>query len=126
MLALRHAVCKSTARLSVSRLAPGLVSTIASSSSFSSRVPSSFGASFATSSQTALEPETNLFQPESAMDLVNKIPPLEVTTDRIWCDGGGGPLGHPKVYLCLEKVNEVQTCGYCGLRFVNVGHGHHH
>eukprot|EP00276_Gloeochaete_wittrockiana_P019794 CAMPEP_0184345752 /NCGR_PEP_ID=MMETSP1089-20130417/14129_1 /TAXON_ID=38269 ORGANISM="Gloeochaete wittrockiana, Strain SAG46.84" /NCGR_SAMPLE_ID=MMETSP1089 /ASSEMBLY_ACC=CAM_ASM_000445 /LENGTH=124 /DNA_ID=CAMNT_0026676181 /DNA_START=20 /DNA_END=394 /DNA_ORIENTATION=- len=124
MLALRHALTKSSARLTVSRLVPGLVSMTSSSSS--SRVPSSFGASFATSTQTSLESEINLFQPVSAMDLVNKIPPLEVTTDRISCDGGGGALGHPKVYICLEKVNEVETCGYCGLRFVNVGHGHHH
>ncbi len=33
------------------------------------------------------------------------------------CDGGGGPLGHPRVYLTLEKGGE-KDCPYCGLRFV--------
>ncbi len=37
----------------------------------------------------------------------------------VCCDGGGGPLGHPKVYLSLEKG--VAECPYCGRRFVAEG-----
>lgn len=44
---------------------------------------------------------------------------IEVTTEEIACDGGGGPLGHPKVYLHIDhdKDNSV-TCGYCSRLFV--------
>ena len=32
------------------------------------------------------------------------------------CDGGGGALGHPKVYLPFGKNSTVE-CYYCGKRF---------
>jgi len=32
------------------------------------------------------------------------------------CDGGGGALGHPLVYLPFGKNNRVE-CYYCGKRF---------
>jgi hypothetical protein len=34
---------------------------------------------------------------------------------------GGGPLGHPKVFISLENatVKEPEPCMYCGLRFVS-------
>ena len=32
------------------------------------------------------------------------------------CDGGGGALGHPKVYLAFGNKSEV-ICYYCGKRF---------
>lgn len=32
------------------------------------------------------------------------------------CDGGGGALGHPKVYLTLDKEGGID-CPYCGHRF---------
>ena len=34
------------------------------------------------------------------------------------CNGGGGPLGHPRVYLNLAPVGHVE-CPYCSRRFVN-------
>ena len=34
-----------------------------------------------------------------------------------WCDGGRAALGHPKVYINLDKP-EINDCGYCGKRFV--------
>ncbi len=34
------------------------------------------------------------------------------------CDGGGGPLGHPKVYLSLAPMGRVE-CPYCSRLFVN-------
>jgi uncharacterized Zn-finger protein len=35
-----------------------------------------------------------------------------VDTDRVACDGGGGALGHPKVYLNLGEEGRVE-CPYC-------------
>jgi len=34
------------------------------------------------------------------------------------CNGGGGPLGHPRVYLNLAPGGRVE-CPYCSRRFVN-------
>jgi len=46
-------------------------------------------------------------------------PPEMIETDktRIACDGGGGALGHPKVYLEMGGKSEID-CPYCGRRFV--------
>ena len=33
------------------------------------------------------------------------------------CDGGGGPLGHPRVWLTLGTDGET-TCPYCSRRYV--------
>jgi uncharacterized Zn-finger protein len=41
---------------------------------------------------------------------------IEVDTLDVSCDGGGGPLGHPKVYLSLE--NGRVECPYCDRLFV--------
>ncbi|CAL1289731.1 unnamed protein product [Larinioides sclopetarius] len=60
--------------------------------------------------------------PHFAIDLVNSIPPKVVTERVISCDGGGGALGHPKVYINLDQPGP-KACGYCGLRFV---FDHHH
>ena len=35
----------------------------------------------------------------------------------VGCDGGGGPLGHPLVYLKIGDEGEV-VCPYCSRRFV--------
>ena len=53
---------------------------------------------------------------------------IEVTSDRVGCDGGGGALGHPLVYLSLVK-DGVVDCPYCGRRYTlkegaKPGHGH--
>jgi len=40
-----------------------------------------------------------------------------VTSPVVGCDGGGGPLGHPLVYLRIEREGEV-VCPYCSRRFV--------
>jgi uncharacterized Zn-finger protein len=34
------------------------------------------------------------------------------------CNGGGGPLGHPRVYLNLAPVGHHE-CPYCSRQFVN-------
>ena len=40
-----------------------------------------------------------------------------VNSTRVSCDGSGGALGHPRVYLEMGDQNFVE-CGYCDRRFV--------
>ena len=35
---------------------------------------------------------------------------------RVACDGGGGPLGHPQVWLTLGSDGQVK-CPYCSRHF---------
>lgn len=56
-----------------------------------------------------------------AIDLVAEEPAVVVKGNHVWCDGGRGALGHPKVYINLDKP-EINVCGYCGKRFVAETH----
>ncbi|XP_035537217.1 NADH dehydrogenase [ubiquinone] iron-sulfur protein 6, mitochondrial [Morone saxatilis] len=58
-----------------------------------------------------------------AIKLVAEEPVSEVEARVVSCDGGGGALGHPKVFINLDKDTKVGTCGYCGLQFKQK---HHH
>eukprot|EP00161_Ancyromonas_sigmoides_P019161 TRINITY_DN5389_c0_g1_i4.p2 TRINITY_DN5389_c0_g1~~TRINITY_DN5389_c0_g1_i4.p2 ORF type:complete len:125 (-),score=0.65 TRINITY_DN5389_c0_g1_i4:8-382(-) len=57
--------------------------------------------------------------------LISAVPPIGTTGSTVRCDGGGGSLGHPAVYVNLAAPighsggTPVGTCGYCGLRFYN-------
>ena len=42
---------------------------------------------------------------------------IEVDTTRIACDGSGGALSHPRVFLAMGDKNFVE-CPYCDRRFV--------
>jgi uncharacterized Zn-finger protein len=42
---------------------------------------------------------------------------IYVDADSVACDGGGGVLGHPLVYLAIDKSGQVE-CPYCSRRFV--------
>ena len=42
---------------------------------------------------------------------------IYVTTGTAGCDGGGGPLGHPMVYLQLDNQGQA-TCPYCSRHYV--------
>jgi len=42
---------------------------------------------------------------------------IEVDSETVACDGGGGPLGHPRVYLNMQGRGFIE-CGYCDRRFV--------
>lgn len=48
--------------------------------------------------------------------------PLYVDQMTISCDGGGGPLGHPRVYLkfgsSAENDEGEVVCPYCSKRFI--------
>lgn len=41
----------------------------------------------------------------------------ETETAEVVCDGGGGALGHPRVFLNMGEKREID-CPYCGRRFV--------
>ncbi|KAI6133057.1 ubiquinone oxidoreductase 20 kd subunit [Pisolithus croceorrhizus] len=75
--------------------------------------------------QTAMELQPN---PLSALELIANEPVRIVQGRRAVCDGGGGPLGHPKIFINLDKPGP-HACGYCcsGLRFeqtIHHGYGH--
>ena len=42
---------------------------------------------------------------------------IEVSETVVACNGGGGALGHPRVFLNLETGGAVD-CPYCDRRFV--------
>ena len=42
-------------------------------------------------------------------------------TTEVGCDGGGGALGHPLIYLRFEQRRHVD-CYYCGQRFAKSGY----
>lgn len=59
---------------------------------------------------------------------VHNLPPSETITvhsRRVACDGVGGALGHPRVFIELG-VDGMAECGYCDRRFVLAkgSHGH--
>ncbi|TXT08700.1 hypothetical protein VHUM_02828 [Vanrija humicola] len=65
----------------------------------------------------ALQPDS-----PSAMGLLNEQPITFVDKRVVSCDGGGGPLGHPKIFINLDKPG-ARACGYCGARYEQE---HHH
>ena len=42
---------------------------------------------------------------------------IYVDSTVVACNGGGGPLGHPRVYLNMGAKTQID-CPYCGRRFV--------
>ncbi|KAH7930958.1 hypothetical protein BV22DRAFT_1053540 [Leucogyrophana mollusca] len=73
--------------------------------------------------QTAMELQPN---PLSAMELISNEPIRVVHGRKAVCDGGGGSLGHPKIFINLDQPGP-RPCGYSGLRFEQAPHhGHEH
>lgn len=56
-----------------------------------------------------------------------KIETQVVDTPAIACDGGNGPLGHPRVFLTFGPSRQV-VCPYCSRSYTLAegakGHGH--
>ena len=79
---------------------------------------------------TGLEKQVNN---QWAIDLIKEVPPIAVNKRvvglvlqssgadhyylQVSCDGGGGALGHPRVYINLDDGKPV-SCIYCGLRYI--------
>ena len=52
---------------------------------------------------------------------------IEVSQSEVACDGGGGALGHPRVYLHTDHdQGDSVTCPYCSRTYVlkHAQHGH--
>lgn len=54
---------------------------------------------------------------------------ITVHSSKVGCDGGGGPLGHPLVYLTFAKGETETVCPYCSRKFIlaegaHDDHGH--
>ncbi|MEZ5930483.1 MAG: zinc-finger domain-containing protein [Alphaproteobacteria bacterium] len=45
-----------------------------------------------------------------------KAEPIKVDSKDIACDGGGGQLGHPRVFLATDDEGRAK-CPYCGQVF---------
>ena len=57
-------------------------------------------------------------RPLAAIDLIHKQPVRWTSNRTVTCDGGGGPLGHPRIYINVDKP-QICWCTYCGLPFVS-------
>ncbi|KAJ4293512.1 hypothetical protein N0V90_008795 [Kalmusia sp. IMI 367209] len=63
-------------------------------------------------------------RPYAAIELIHKQP-VRWTNDRtVSCDGGGGPLGHPRIFINVDKP-QICWCTYCGLPFAHEHHRAH-
>lgn len=51
------------------------------------------------------------------MDADDLEAPITVTSRTVACDGGGGPLGHPRVFLTFDDEHRI-VCPYCSRVFV--------
>ncbi|KAN0064413.1 hypothetical protein ACQY0O_002611 [Thecaphora frezii] len=64
-------------------------------------------------------------QPLAAIEMIQREPIRLVSKRIASCDGGDGPLGHPKVFINLDKPGP-KPCPYCGIRFeLDHSHSHH-
>ncbi|KAI6647942.1 NADH dehydrogenase [Oopsacas minuta] len=52
-----------------------------------------------------------------AINLLSEEPVAIINDTHVYCGGELGALGHPKVYINLDKPH-IQSCGYCGKTFV--------
>ncbi|KAG0133790.1 hypothetical protein HOY82DRAFT_516955 [Tuber indicum] len=59
--------------------------------------------------------------PYAAIELIHQQPVRFSEKRVVVCDGGGGPMGHPRIFINVDKP-EIVPCGYCGLPFAHVHH----
>jgi len=50
------------------------------------------------------------------MKTATRVVQINPNDKEVACDGGGGALGHPRVYLPFGKNSSVE-CYYCGKHF---------
>jgi uncharacterized Zn-finger protein len=65
--------------------------------------------------------------PDGATSPIAPTETIYVDERSIACDGGGGPLGHPRVWLRIAGQDVI--CPYCSRQYVlkegaGGGHGH--
>uniref|UniRef100_A0A0N5AAK7 NADH dehydrogenase [ubiquinone] iron-sulfur protein 6, mitochondrial n=1 Tax=Syphacia muris TaxID=451379 RepID=A0A0N5AAK7_9BILA len=59
-----------------------------------------------------------MVNPNIAQKMIAEVPPVASEERIVFCDGDHGALGHPRVYINLDKPGN-HACGYCGKRFYN-------
>jgi uncharacterized Zn-finger protein len=50
--------------------------------------------------------------------MTEPVETIKTTTAHVACDGGGGSLGHPRVFLQIKPQVGHIDCPYCGRRYV--------
>jgi len=50
--------------------------------------------------------------------MTEPVETLQAKSSTVSCDGGGGALGHPRVYLNIKPQIGHIDCPYCGRRYV--------
>ena len=60
-------------------------------------------------------------RPLAAIDLIHKQPVRWTQKKVVSCDGGGGPLGHPRIFINTDKP-QICACTYCGVPYVSSRH----
>ncbi|KAL1997262.1 hypothetical protein VTN49DRAFT_7409 [Thermomyces lanuginosus] len=83
-----------------------------------SQQPRELGMSGPRFEQTIMEAQP---RPYAAIELIHKQPVRWTKQRVVSCDGGGGPLGHPRIFINTDKP-EIATCNYCGLPFAHEQH----
>jgi len=61
--------------------------------------------------------------------MADAIETIKVDTTRVQCDGGGGSLGHPRVFLEIKPTEGAIECPYCSRTYVlnkDAAHAHGH
>jgi uncharacterized Zn-finger protein len=52
----------------------------------------------------------------------DEVPPVRdvvhVDSSSVACDGNGGALGHPRVFLAIDPATGEIECPYCSRRFI--------
>jgi uncharacterized Zn-finger protein len=56
-------------------------------------------------------------QGQAMPDVTEEIEVIYVDSRTAVCDGGGGVLGHPRVFLAIDHSGQVE-CPYCSRRFI--------
>jgi len=61
-------------------------------------------------------------RPMAAIELIHKQPVRWIKERTATCDGGGGPLGHPRIFINVDKP-QICWCTYCGVPYVSLRGG---
>jgi uncharacterized Zn-finger protein len=71
-----------------------------------------------TKSSLMIKPDNHLAPPHPTPDTPEMHTPFPVSGLRVSCDGGGGALGHPQVWLTLDETTRQVRCPYCSRLYV--------
>lgn len=50
--------------------------------------------------------------------MADAVETIKVDSTQVNCDGGGGALGHPRIYLQIKPESGEIECPYCSRRYV--------